>query len=1020
MKNTFLYSILVYLFLLMGKVEVAYGQIYLTQEMIDSGKWGVFGEVVDVGTVTEIDLTKDIEMLGVIRIAKGKTLTITSNKDVTIRNTGIAQDCDTKISSGRKRFFTVKSGGKLIIKGNENAKITIDGGANFTWDDYKLISGDGSRNMAEALANEGTMELTNVIIQNVNGICNPNGGAIMVGDYSENGPTTLKNCVIQHCYAELGSAIMIASQRKKGEGEINDPENCKITITDTTVKECVSGGGSSQNTGGTIRSYGASVSNLYLTRVSMTRNYAQDRKLNLDNTYEDEGNGGALFWNAHGNDEASVCKIDGCYFAYNKSESNGGAIKSQGSMEFVNSSTIIEYNQAPQGAGLYIEGYHGGSNNTTEASHIVVDLGDKLVLKNNQSYYKDDSYSGKGGGVMFYFGNMNLAEKSSVTINLVGANIEENEAYTYGGGLYFENEMPKNKGYKININLNYGSLKSNKATYGGGIYVSDGDVTSVEESGELLLIDNNEASNSGGGIYIGNGTFKMSTTGKIVQNRATSGDGGGVYVGGNLTITNGTIGNNSANKGCGGGVYVNNGNFTIEQSGSISANYAGTSEEGNGAGVYINGGNFSMNKGTINDNVVTQGNGGGVFINGGKLIFNNGSILGNKAGVSYHGNGGGICLLNGEVEISDGTISNNESGQYGGGLYVYNSEEDEQDASFTGGYIVKNKAQYGGGVCVNGNINLEIGTVTVDENTAINGGGICLLNGAKMDFGQGFIRENKAATTDTWQGGTAYQKSITEVKGIGGGVYLDSNTSLTFSVVNELGLYDNFADYGADDVFANGYETTVSYKNGDNVVNGLPVVRTMKLAGFAVAGEPYWVEDYIAGDDGYAYGIVKKKETDDVRRYRTSIQKLKEVYKVESDEDLQGASQKYLCLAIGHDIVYVTVTKKGLAEGESAIFTIELVKDGNVVAGEKRTILLTGNGTDNVSKMVALSTGTWKVTENDWTWAYLSTDANGKSITKTIANGSRFEFVNVKDTDLPLHDEAKVENSMEGVSSNEK
>lgn len=81
-------------------------------------------------------------------------------------------------------------------------------------------------------------------------------------------------------------------------------------------------------------------------------------------------------------------------------------------------------------------------------------------------------------------------------------------------------------------------------------------------------------------------------------------------------------------------------------------------------------------------------------------------------------------------------------------------------------------------------------------------------------------------------------------------------------------------------------------------------------------------------------------------------------------------------------------------------------------------VLLTGNGSRSVSKSVALSTGKWKVTENDWTWAYSST-TDGKSITKTIANGDKFEFVNEKKMDLPLHDEAKVENSMKGVSVNE-
>jgi len=1005
MKNTFLYSILVCLFLLMGKVEVTYGQNVLPSE----GTWGKYKDVVKISKNETINLTDDINMYGVILVEKGCTLTITSEKNVTIKNVGIMNPKDMVSNPGRSRFFTIR--GNLIIKGEKGATITLDGGADFTWNDYKLEGTDQSRKLTEMIANECEMTLENVHITNVNAadeyqdgyvdkdgkkkrIGNTVGGAIYIssGEQVANGITKLVNCTIDKCYSQLGSAIMIGGH-DVAQWPTLTPENCKVEVINSTITQCVSGGGDDSNSGGAIRSYGNTLSNLYLTGVTMSYNYAK-RNADYNHQFSKDGNGGALFWNGRQSSE-TVCIINGCTFEYNKCDDNGGAIKSQSSIKFRGAPTYIQYNQAPNGAGLYIEGYIGGVQ-LGASRELTYDLNSFLIVRNNtaSSYqYGGKNYPGKGAGVHFFFGNdMTLEASSTINVNMNGATIQENGIEGeggLGGGVYFEDTAPAEKNYTFNINLNYGKLLNNTSTaYGGGMYISEGDVTSETKEGKEMVVTGNTASQDGGGIYIGKGSFTMNTKGMINENEATQGNGGGIYVGGDFTMMSGTISGNEAS-------------------------------HGDGGGAYIHGGIFTMHNGAITNNMVTK-DGGGVFINGGELIFNDGSISGNDAGLENNGNGGGICLLNGKVEIKAGTISNNESGQHGGGLYVYNSEEDEQGASFTGGNIVQNKAHYGGGVCVNGNINLKIGTVTVDENEAINGGGICLLNGAKMDFGQGFIRENKAAATDTWQGGTAYQKSITEVKGIGGGVYLDSNTSLTFSVVNELGLYDNFADYGADDVFANGEGTMVSYKNGDNVVNGLPVVRTMKLAGFAVAGEPYWVEDYIAGDDGYAYGTVKKLETDDVRRYRTSIQNLKEVYKVESDEDLQGASQKYLCLAIGHDIVYVTVTKKGLAEGESAIFTIELVKDGNVVAGEKRTILLTGNGTDNVSKMVALSTGTWKVTENDWTWAYSSTDTNGKSITQTIANGSRFEFVNVKNTGLPLHDEAKVENSMVGVSSNER
>ncbi len=960
MKNTYLYNILVFLFLLVGKVEVAYGQF-------DGTTWGKYRDVVSTPEgETHVELTEDIEMMGVIVVEPGSTLKITSKKNVTIRNAGIMEVKDRPNNPGRSRFFTVR--GHLIIEGQDGAIITLDGGADYTWNDYELTKGPKSRKLQEMIANEGTMTLKNVHIQNVDADdegqknCNNLGGAIFISsdDNVPNGITRLENCIIEKCYAQLGSAIMIDGHSVKQWPELT-PENCRVEIINSTITQCVSGGGDESNSGGAIRSYGNTLSNLYLTNVTMSYNYSK-RNTGYNHQFSKDGNGGALFWNGRQSSE-TTCIINGCTFEYNKCDDNGGAIKSQSSIRFEGTETIIQNNMAPNGGGLYIEGYIG-SVQLGDSRVLTYDLNENLVVRNNTagSYiYDSKNYPGKGAGVHFYFGDaMTLEAGSTINVNLNGATIQNNGIVGeggLGGGIYFEDTAPKEKNYTFNINLNYGELLENESTaYGGGMYISTGNVTSEAEEGKKMLVTGNKASQDGGGIYIGEGSFKMSNKGEIVSNVAT----------------------------------------------------------GNGGGVYL-GGDFTMMSGTISGNEAENGNGGGIFIDGGKLIFNNGSISSNSAGLQNNGNGGGICLLNGGVEITEGTVSSNESGQYGGGLYVYNSEEDnEQEASFTGGNIINNQAQYGGGVCVNGKINLEIGAVTVDENEAVNGGGICLLNGAKMDFGQGFIRENRATATETLQG-TAHQKKIHEVKGIGGGVYLDSNTSLTFSMVSELGLYDNFADNGADDIFANGESTKVSYKQDEAEVAGLPVVRTMKLAGFAVAGEPYWVEDYIAGDTGYTYGTNKKQGTDDVRRYRTSIQDLKEVYKIESDDDLKGASNKYLCLAIGHDIVYVTITKSGLAEGESAIFTIELMKDGQT-DNVKRTVLLTGNGSGSVSKSVALSTGKWKVTENDWSWAYSPSDSNGKSIVKTIANGDKFEFSNVKKTNLPLHDEAKVENTMEGVS----
>ena len=138
-----LYRMLFTIILFIVSASVFYGQ-----QLPSSGTWGNFANVVDA--YGEVVLTGDVQMVGVIRIPEGKTLTITCDKNVSIKNTGIARYVEGGIiettSSGRSRMFTVKGqGAKMIIKAPEGKTITIDGGADFTWNNYNLERGVNSR-----------------------------------------------------------------------------------------------------------------------------------------------------------------------------------------------------------------------------------------------------------------------------------------------------------------------------------------------------------------------------------------------------------------------------------------------------------------------------------------------------------------------------------------------------------------------------------------------------------------------------------------------------------------------------------------------------------------------------------------------------------------------------------------------------------------------------------------------------------------------------------------------------------
>lgn len=1099
-----------------------------------------------ISTNTDITLEGDVTIKGTITINSGKSLTIrnTSGSDYTLT-------VDESFKNGTNIF---DNSGSLKIVGNTDGKIIINGGADFEFSQDSnqnpvKLNAKTAKRVSAAIKNTGTLTLDYVTIMNVND-SNTNGGAITS---STSSAVLLTNCTITQCYSQLGSAIMISG----GSG--------KVTVENSEISRCFSGGGSTERAGGAIRTYGSVTSSLYLTNVKFRQNYSQ-RTLNYDNTWDRDASGGAIFWNARGLN-TTECVMNSCLFEHNKSDDNGGAIKTQGSIRFTGGETVIQDNVAPNGAGIYIEGYIGGSGVGSKRT-ITYDLNDKLKVINNSapSYYVESAnttYSGKGAGIHFYFGDtMTLEANSTINVNMNGAIIQNNKAIgeeSNGGGIYFENISLPSKNYTFNIKLSHGTVSENTAAKGGGIYVSQGNVSSNSVEGKTLTVSDNTSgagaglyikdgslsmangtisgntvsgTGNGGGIYIENGDFTIDA-GEVSENTLTSGQGAGVYIvgsngkgnftmnggeikdntasgnngggvyinGGNFTLNSGTITNNNAVDG--GGVYLNNGNFSLVtgkigentatrfgggvyligddciyklKNGAIETNTAsngggvylangsfilaedisdtgsisGNSASGNGGGVYIAGnGGFTMNGGTVEQNMSTGNNGGGIFLNGGNFTLNNGDIKANSSaaqggGVYLYGgtflmgngtiegnssstDGGGVCIVNngsftmnngditgngkstgtvvtqngggvyidgGTLTVTSGNISSNASnvngggvyimngtvmmgagkilanscGQYGGGVYVYNSSTtDKKTVTFNGGTLSGNSAKYGGGVCVDGLIDMSIGNVEIAENTATNGGGVCLMNKAFMEFGVGEIKNNTAVKRTSTIYGTGYKKGISEVEGFGGGVYLDSNTTLVFGEAENLGLFGNLADYGGDEIFANGNGTYVD----------LPDVSKMALGGYPGASNLKWIEDYPTNDPDYGYGTKLKGDawnSDKTNlRYRETISQNAQIY------NLTGAvtgDSRYICFALGYEVIYITIVRHGLGAGESAIY--HLTKN----EANDFKIILTGNSTgDPVTKKVAVTAGDWTVSETPWSWAYGTSD---RTITRAV------------------------------------
>jgi parallel beta-helix repeat protein len=164
-----------------------------------------------------------------------------------------------------------------------------------------------------------------------------------------------------------------------------------------------------------------------------------------------------------------------------------------------------------------------------------------LTLKNDFVYLNDAAGVGGSGGGIF--------NGKSASLTLVDTDVAVNSATGNGGGI-------ANLG---TLDCQGAQIYSNTAANGGGLFNLQ-NIVGVNVSALLqlnTLIYSNSATTSGGGVYESGGNVTMTgfSGGSIYSNSAK--DGGGIYIlTGNLTLTLGvTVENNSATNN-GGGIYL--------------------------------------------------------------------------------------------------------------------------------------------------------------------------------------------------------------------------------------------------------------------------------------------------------------------------------------------------------------------------------------------------------------------------------------------------------------------------------
>ena len=512
-------------------------------------------------------------------------------------------------------------------KSSSGAGIIIDGSSSNTLDYVNFNNCSATNNGgAVQLASSASCTMNSVSInkcsaRNGGGIYKSSSGSLTLNsstikDCSSNGlylggagANTITSCTVSGCTAADGAALLIVS-----------------TAGSTTVNTSTITGNNGLNgeLGGTIRSYGTTVSTVTFNNCNIYGNSSPQH-------------GGGFYWNAGG---SSKLTINNCNIYNNSAGSMGGGIFCESVME-IKGTTNIYGNSATKGGGICVNGYEGTATATNGGSD--------LSLSNSISIYNNTATENGGGISMNVRKSVSLYDDAVFIIRLNGASIYGNTAASGGGIHIFRNSNGST--YSCAVDLNYGKFENNTATSGngGGVYTENVNVTIGNTSGTAMTVTGNKAAKGIGGAIYSTGSLGSCniTNGNIVSNSAQY--GGAIAVDNEkATINGGSITSNTASI-FGGAIYATgvNAGVTVSGDGTISSNSAA-----NGGGIYatagadvsVTGGIISFNtaKGspavtTAYSDGATSGVGGGIYVGNGTSA-NSSSITFSGSSVGLYGN----------------------------------------------------------------------------------------------------------------------------------------------------------------------------------------------------------------------------------------------------------------------------------------------------------------------------------------------------------------------------------------------
>ena len=425
----------------------------------------------NIGDENEIVLMHDITLEGNYILTNGKTTTI----------------------KGEGKTITVNSGAGIKVTGEKTTlnlgaegyaeKLTIDGNAKGA---FITVSGGATAHMYEnvTLKNRQQVDQACVVLEE-NSVFNMHGGVIQncKGKY---GGVSLKNGsrfimeggTISECEANAGGGLYA--------------DNSTVTIKDGTISECEAnaGGGLYAKNYSTVTIEGGTISGCTASK------------------------GGGLYA------DNSTIEISGGVISGCKEIGAGGGLYAinQSTITINNNGTISECSAANDGGGLYADNSTITINKGT-ISGCNGRWGGGLYAKNSLTITITDSTisgckAGAGGGLFVTGSTLNIEDDiiSECTASDTGK----------GGGLYAENST---------LTISGGTIKGNKAAYGGGVALVKSKVKVEEPITNWTVVDNEAYKTDtgsgyiGGGIYLESGSMDVSNGSNKIYNNTADGHG---------------------------------------------------------------------------------------------------------------------------------------------------------------------------------------------------------------------------------------------------------------------------------------------------------------------------------------------------------------------------------------------------------------------------------------------------------------------------------------------------------------